>query len=82
MSNPHDKHLYFTVPNSPTPTPVTVTANPYNETVTANPYNKDTVLWPLGLGFVLLIICIACVIHMHYKGKQIVKFLSKLMCMG
>ncbi|KAK7135574.1 hypothetical protein R3I94_014295 [Phoxinus phoxinus] len=59
-------HVYV-VPNSttvtaPTPTPVTVTANPYN---------KDTVKWSLGLGCVLLIISIACVIHMQCKGHRI-----------
>lgn len=53
-------HVYV-VPNSPTPTPVTVPANPYN----------NTVMWSLGLGCVLLIISIACVIHMHFKGHWI-----------
>lgn len=71
MNNPNDKHLYFTVPNSNVPNSTTVTApTPTSVTVTANPYNKDTVMWSLGLGCVLLIICIACVIHMHYKGKK------------
>ncbi|XP_073674776.1 transmembrane and immunoglobulin domain-containing protein 2 [Garra rufa] len=38
--------------------------------VSPNHYNMDTVMWSVlsGMGSVLLIICIACVIHIHYKG--------------
>ncbi|XP_077079405.1 uncharacterized protein LOC143732329 isoform X2 [Siphateles boraxobius] len=56
-------HVYV-VPNSTTVTAPT----PTSVTVTVNHFNKNTVLWSLGLGCVLLIISIACVIHIHYKG--------------
>ncbi|XP_026125812.1 uncharacterized protein LOC113107477 [Carassius auratus] len=43
-----------------------------NTPVTPKPYIMDTVTWSvlLGLGFVLPIICIACVIHKHSKGHK------------
>lgn len=64
-------HVYveFVVPNSTTPAP---TPESYILTVTPKPYIMDTVTWSvlLGLGFVLPIICIACVIHKHSKGHK------------
>ncbi|XP_067269486.1 uncharacterized protein si:dkey-63d15.12 [Pseudorasbora parva] len=43
---------------------------PNSTTVTAKPYNEDKVMWslPLGLGCVLLILSIVCIIYIHYKG--------------
>ncbi|XP_016092376.1 transmembrane and immunoglobulin domain-containing protein 2-like [Sinocyclocheilus grahami] len=43
---------------------------PNSTTVTTQTLTMNTVMWSVlsGLGFVLLIICIVCVIHTHYKG--------------
>lgn len=66
------KYVYFSLISSavsnsttvtaPSPTPVTVTAIPYKDTL--------MVSLTLGLSCVLLIICIGCAIHIHYKGTK------------
>ncbi|XP_016340999.1 uncharacterized protein LOC107687985 isoform X1 [Sinocyclocheilus anshuiensis] len=62
-------HVYAAIVVSNSSTEITPTLTPVTLGFPPNPYNSDIVMWSVlsGFGFVLLIICIACVIHIHYK---------------